>query len=87
MICHYFYFLIDEIWLDRQDNILLGVILFFVLAKHSLICSIWTFQFIQDHPLGLAVGPSFWDGTEGPGYCIGYAIPLGLASGMVSPFF
>ena len=26
-------FLIGEIWLDRQDNILLGVILFSVLAK------------------------------------------------------
>ena len=54
MIYHYFSFLIDEIWLDRQDNILLGVILFYVLAKHNLICRIWTFQFIQDHPLGLA---------------------------------
>ena len=54
MICHYFSFLIDEILLDRQDNILLGVILFSILAKHNLIYRIWTFQFIQDHPLGLA---------------------------------
>ena len=54
MFCHYFSFLIDEIWLDRQDNILLGVILFSVLAKHGLVCRIWTFQFIQDYPLGLA---------------------------------
>ena len=30
VICYYFPFLIDEIWLDRQDNILLGVILFSV---------------------------------------------------------
>ena len=54
MICYYLSFLIDKIWLDRQDNILLGVILFFVLPKHNLICRIWTFQFIQDRPLGLA---------------------------------
>ena len=35
-------------------EMLLGVILFSVLAKHNLICKIWTFQFIQDHPSGLA---------------------------------
>ena len=58
MICYYLSFLIDEIWLDRQDNILLEVILFSVLAKHNLICRIWTFQFIQDRPLGL-VGRAF----------------------------
>ena len=28
MSCYYLSFLIDEIWLDLQDNILLGVILF-----------------------------------------------------------
>ena len=54
MICYYLSFLIDEIWLDRQDNILLGVIIFSVLAKHNLIYRIWTFQSIQDRPLGLA---------------------------------
>ena len=43
MICYYFSFLIEGLWLDRQDNILLGVILFFVLAKRNLICRIWTF--------------------------------------------
>ena len=40
MICYYFPFLIDKIWLDRQDDILLGVILFSVLAKYNLICRI-----------------------------------------------
>ena len=54
MTCYYLSFLIEEIWLDLQDNILLGVILFSVLAKHNLICKIWTFQFIQGRPLGLA---------------------------------
>ena len=43
MSCHYLSFLIDEIGSDRQDNILLRVILFPVLAKHNLICRIWTF--------------------------------------------
>ena len=54
MICHYFPFLNDEIWLDWQGSISLGIILFSVLAKYNLICRIWTFQFIQDHPLDLA---------------------------------
>ena len=54
MICYYFPFLIDKIWLDRQDNILLGVILFSVWAKYNLIGRIWTFLFIQDRPLDLA---------------------------------
>ena len=35
MICHYFSFLIVEIWLARQDSILLGIILFSILVKHK----------------------------------------------------
>ena len=54
MIYYYLSFLIDEIWLDLQDNILLGIILFSVLAKFNLIYRIWAFQIIQDRPLGLA---------------------------------
>ena len=38
MICYYFSFFIDEIWLDWQDNILF--ILFSVLAELNLICRI-----------------------------------------------
>ena len=53
MICYYLSFLIDDIWLDGQDNILLGIILFFVLAEFNLICRICAFQIIQDWPLGL----------------------------------
>ena len=37
-----------------MGNISLRIILFYVLAKYKLIGWIWTFQFIQDHPLGLA---------------------------------
>ena len=40
MICNYFSFLIDEIRLDWQDNILVGIILFSILAKFNLICGI-----------------------------------------------
>ena len=36
MICHYFSFLIDEIWLDWWDNILL--FLFYALTELNLIC-------------------------------------------------
>ena len=46
IICNYFSFLIDEIWLDWQDNILFGITLFSVLAKFNLICGIWAFQII-----------------------------------------
>ena len=54
MIYYYLFFLIDEIWLDLQDNIFSGIILFSVLAKFNLICRIWVIQVIQDRPLGLA---------------------------------
>ena len=40
MVCYYLSFLFDEIWLDLQDNISLGIILFSVLAKFNLICRI-----------------------------------------------
>ena len=36
-----------------MGNISLRVILFYVLAKYRLIDRVWTFQFIQDHHLGL----------------------------------
>ena len=35
-ICNYFSFLIEEIWVDWQDNILLGIILFSVLENFNL---------------------------------------------------
>ena len=38
MICYYFSSLIDQIWLDGQDNILF--ILFSVLVELNLICGI-----------------------------------------------
>ena len=35
MICNYLSFLIEEIWVDWQDNILFGIILFYVLANFN----------------------------------------------------
>ena len=55
MICHYFSFLINEIWLDYWNNILL--FLFSVLTELNLICGIWAFSIILDRPLG-SHGPS-----------------------------
>ena len=54
MICYYLSFFIDEIWLDLQDNIFLGIILFSVLMKFNQICRIWAIQVIQDRSLGLS---------------------------------
>ena len=50
MICHYSSFLIDEIWLDWWNNILL--FLFSVLTVLNLICGIWASSIILDRPLG-----------------------------------
>ena len=66
MICHYFPFLIDEIWLSWWNNILL--FLFFALTELNLICGIWAFSIIRDRPMG-SHGPSlhFELASEGPG--------------------
>ena len=66
MICHYFSFLIDEIWLDWWNNILL--FLFSALTELNLICGIWAFSIIQDRPLGSS-GPGlhFELASGGPG--------------------
>ena len=86
MICYYLSFLIDEIWLDLKDNILLGIILFFVLAKFNLICRAMS---LPNYPR-LAFGPTmplFWASAKEPEYCIGRTISLDLASGPASPLF
>ena len=75
MICNYFSFLIDEIWLDWQDNILFGIILFSVLAKFNLICGIWVFQIIQDRPLGPS-GPGLRFVLTLRGLDIAWGVPL-----------
>ena len=56
----------------------LRIILFSVLAKYRLIGRIWTFQFIQDHPLGLASRPFAlgWYGG-GSGYLAHCSFGLG----------
>ena len=50
MICHYFSFLIDEIWLDWWNSILL--FLFSALTVLNLICGIRASSIILDRPLG-----------------------------------
>ena len=51
MICHYFYFLIYEIWLDLWNNNIL-LFIFYALTELNLICGIWVFSIILDRPLG-----------------------------------
>ena len=83
MICYYFSFFIDEIWLD---NILF--ILFSVLAELNLTCRTWASPVIQGRPLGPSgSGPHFALEPKGLGYRMGRTTSLGLASGPVSPFF
>ena len=52
MICNYLSFLIEEIWVDWQENILFEIILFSVLANFNLTCGIWAFQIIRYRSLG-----------------------------------
>ena len=51
---NYLIFLIGEIYLDLQDNILLGIILFSLSMGFSLICRIWAFSITHNRPLGRA---------------------------------
>ena len=87
MICHYFSFLINEIWLDWWNNILL--FLFSALTGLNLICGIWASSIILDRPLGSrGLGLHFELASGGPGEGgLGRTTSLGLASGLVSPFF
>ena len=77
MICHYFSFLIDEIWLDWWNNILL--FLFTAFTELNLIYGIWAFSIIA----GWAFILSWHLGGGG----LKRTTSLGLASGPVSPFF
>ena len=65
MIRHYFSFLIDEIWLDWWNDILLFI--FSTLTKLNLICRIRAFS-IRDRPLGSSrSGLHFELASGGPG--------------------
>ena len=66
MICHYFPFLIDEIWLGWWNNILL--FLFSALTELNLTCWIWAFSIIRDRPMGYrGPGLHFELASGGPG--------------------
>ena len=47
----------------------------------------WAFQIIHDRPLGRADWAFVSGWSQGPGYFIGRASTLGLASGPANPFF
>ena len=75
MICDYFSFLIEEIWVDWQNNILFGIILFSALANFNLICGIWAFQIIRYRPLGPS-GPGLRLALAPRGLDIAWGAPL-----------
>ena len=66
---------------------LLGIILFPLLARCSLICRMGAFQITHDRPLGRADWPFVLGWSQGPECFIRRASSLGLASGPASPFF
>ena len=82
MICHYFPFLVDEIWLGWWNNILL--FLFSALTELNLICGIWAFSIIRDWLLGSRGSGLHFELASGG---LGRTTSLGLTSGPVSPFF
>ena len=73
--------------MDLQDNRLLGIILFPLSMRFSLICKMWAFSIIHNRPLG-RVGQAFILGWRQRPECFnGRTSYLGLASGPTSPFF
>ena len=80
MICHCFSFLIDEIWLDWWNNILL--FLFSALTVLNLICGIRAYSIILDRPLrsrGLSLHFGLASGGPGLGEWAGKPIFLTLS--------
>ena len=88
MICNYLSFLIEEIWVDWQNNILFGIILFSVFGEFQSDLRDVGLPNYSIPAFGTQRGgPSFCDGTKGLGYRMGRTPSLGLVSGLVSPFF
>ena len=73
--------------MDLHDKMLLGIILFPLLARFNLICRMWAFQIIHDRPLGRADWAFVLGWRQGFRCFTGCASPLGLASGSASLFF
>ena len=84
---NYLVFLIGEIYLDLQDNILLWIILFPLLMGFILICRMWAFSITHNRPLGRADWAFILGWHQRPKCFNGHASSLGLASGPASPFF
>ena len=66
---------------------LLGIILFPLFLGFSLICRMWAFSIIHNHPLGRADWAFILGRRQKPECFNGRASSLGLASGPASPFF
>ena len=84
---NYLIFLIGEIYLDLQNNILLGIILFPLSMGFILICRMWAFLITHYRPLGRADWAFILSWRQRPECFNGHASSLGLASGPASPFF
>ena len=84
---NYLIFLIGEIYLDLQDNILLGIILFPLSMEFILICRMWAFSITHNRPLGRADWAFILGWRQRPECFNGRASSLGLASGLTTPFF
>ena len=84
---NYLIFLIGEIELDLQENMLLGIILFPLSMRFGLICRMWAFSNTHNRPLGLADWAFILGWRQRPDCFNGRASSLGLASGPATPFF
>ena len=84
---NYLIFLAGEIYLDLQDNMLLGIILFPLSVGFSSIYRMWVFSITHKRPLGRADWAFILGWRQRPECSNGHASSLGLASGPTSPFF
>ena len=73
--------------MDLQDNRLLGIILFSLSMRFSLICRMWVFSIIHNRPLGRAGWAFILGWRQRPECFNGRTSSLGLASGPASLFF
>ena len=83
---NYLIFLAGEIYLDLQDNMLLGNILFPLSVGFSSICRMWAFSITHKRPLGRADWAFILGWHQWPECSNGRASFLGFASGLRAHF-
>ena len=86
-IVNYLIFLVGEIELDLQENMLLEIILFPLSMGFGLICRMWAFSNTHNRPLGRADWAFILGWRQRPECFNGCASSLGLESGPASPLF